>query len=238
MEVCGRRYGHAHHAHALTLFVHHVEHDLHALALLAHEVADALAVLAEVERAGGVAVDAHLALDVAGAHVVGLAQGTVFVVPDLGNHEDGDALGPARVAFDPGQHRVNDVLGQVMVARGDEALGAGDRKGAVGVPLCRGLQRSHVGTGARLGEAHSACPGAVEHLLKGDVPQGVLEEIIDKACGTVGKTGVHKKRLVAREEHVRSGRTHDERQALTADIVRVGGPQPAAFCIELPEPLV
>ena len=84
-----------------------------------------------------VAVDAHFAFDIAALHVVGFSQFALFIDADLGNHKDGDALRSFRIAFDAGQHRVDDILGQVMVAGGNEALGAGDGVGTICILLGR-----------------------------------------------------------------------------------------------------
>ena len=157
---------------------------------------------AEVQCAGGVAVDAHLAFDVAALHVVRFTQFALLIDADLGNDENGNALGAGGIAFDPGQDRVNDVLGQVMVAGGNEAFGTGDGVSAVGVLFGCGLEDTHVGTRARLGQAHGAGPYAGVHLLQNDIAQGVLEEIFHQTRCAVGQTGIHEKGLVGAARNI------------------------------------
>ncbi len=110
------------HADVETGVVHHVEHDLHPFPLLAEEFADAFSVVAEIQRAGGRSLDAHLVLDVAGMDVVEFAEAAVGVHPVLGNDEDGDAARAGRISFDPGQDRMDDVFGEIMIPAGDEAF--------------------------------------------------------------------------------------------------------------------
>jgi hypothetical protein len=112
-------------AHAQAGFVHHVEHDFHALVLLAQQEAAAPAFAAQGHGGADAAVDAHFLFDAGADNIVAVAQGAVRVDPVLGDDEYGDPLGARGCALDPGKHRGDDVLGQVVLAVGDENLGAG-----------------------------------------------------------------------------------------------------------------
>jgi hypothetical protein len=59
---------------------------------------------------------------------------------------------------------VDDVLGQVVLATGDEDLGAADLVAAVGLRLGLGADDAQVGTGVRLGQAHGTGPDAGIHV--------------------------------------------------------------------------
>ncbi len=64
---------------------------------------------------------------------------------ELRHDEQRDALGALRRVRQARQHEVDDVLGHVVLAAGDEDLGAGDRIGArrpVGSALVRRMPRS------------------------------------------------------------------------------------------------
>jgi hypothetical protein len=67
---------------------------------------------------------------------------------------------------------VDDVLGEVVVAAGDEDLGALDLVGAVRLLAGLGPRGAHVAAGVGFGEAHGAAPGAVDQ--PGDVALGLL----------------------------------------------------------------
>jgi hypothetical protein len=55
------------------------------------------------------------------------AQAAVGVGQELRHEEQRDALDALRRVGQLGQHQVDDVLGEVVLAGGDEDLGAGDR---------------------------------------------------------------------------------------------------------------
>ena len=114
--------------------VHHDEHDVEAAVLLADEVADgALALLAELHHAGGAGVDAELVLDAGADHVVARAQRAVLVDEMLGHQEQRDAARAGRRVGQAGEHEMDDVVGHLVVAVGDEDLGADDAVAAVGL---------------------------------------------------------------------------------------------------------
>jgi hypothetical protein len=110
-----------------------LEHLRHADVLdAAHELAVAGVVFAEVQHAGGRAVDAHLVLDGGDGDVVALPRRAVVVDAALRHDEEREALGAGGRAVDAREHEVHDVVGEIVIARGDEDLRAADRVAAVG----------------------------------------------------------------------------------------------------------
>ena len=67
-------------------------------------------------------------------------------------------------AGDARQHQVDDVLGHVVLAVGDEDLGAEDLVAAVGLRLGARAHQRQVAAGLRLGQVHRAGPLAGDHL--------------------------------------------------------------------------
>ena len=68
-------------------------------------------------------------------HVVARAQRAVLVDEELGHQEQRDAARAGRRIGQAGQHEMDDVVGHLVVAVGDEDLGAEDAVGAVCLPL-------------------------------------------------------------------------------------------------------
>src|SRR6185437_2137657 len=123
--------------------VHHGEHGGHPTV----EVADQLALGGFVGHdAGGAAVEAELLLDADAVDGVAGTEGAVGADEEFGDHEEGQSPGPGWGAGRPGEDQVDDVVGQVVVAPGDEDLGAGDPP-PVAVLLGPGPDLAHVGPG-------------------------------------------------------------------------------------------
>ncbi len=206
--------------------VHEGEHAVQPLVRRADQEASGAV---EVHHAGGVAVDTHLVLDGAAGHAVALARLAFGVRQELRHDEQGDTLGTGRGVGQAGQYDVDDVLGHVVLASGDEDLGAGDLVAAVGLRLGLGAQHAQVGTAVRLGQAHGAGPlagyqlGQVGLLLLGSAVgmQGVH--------GAVGQAGVHAPGPVGFTDHFTHGHAERLRQALAAVLDVVGQARPAAF---------
>src|SRR5258707_3943220 len=93
---------------------------------------------------------------------------------------------------------MNDVVGHVVVAIGDEDLGALDAIAAVGRALGAGAQRADVGTGLRLGELHGAGPFAGNELLQIDLLQLVAAMGVERLDGTESKQRAETKSDVRR----------------------------------------
>src|SRR5690606_35088469 len=117
-----------------------------------------------VHHAGGVAVDAHLLLDLADRHRVARAGGAVGVGEELRHDEERDAAGALAAAGGLGEDQVDDVPGEVVVAGRDEDLLAGDAVAAVFLRLGAGAQQAEVGAAMRLGQVHGAGPAAIDEL--------------------------------------------------------------------------
>ncbi len=63
-----------------------------------------------------------------------------------------------------GDHHVDDVVGEILVAAGDEDLGAVHLVGAVGLLDRARLHQAQIGAATRFGQAHGARPFARHHL--------------------------------------------------------------------------
>src|SRR3546814_10899180 len=114
--------------------------------------------------------DAHFVFDRAATHRIGGTDAAITPNLALGHNEGGYALAAGWGIGQPCQYQMHDVVGEVVLAGGDEYLGAGDGVTAVGLWLGAGFQQAQVGTAMRLGQAHGAGPAAVddgaqEHLF-------------------------------------------------------------------------
>jgi hypothetical protein len=85
-----------------------------------------------------------------------------------------------------GQHQVDDVLGQVVLAAGDEDLGAADLVAAIGLGLGLGADDAQVGAGMRLGQAHGTGPDAGVHVRQvGGLQASLAWALIDRQAPAV-----------------------------------------------------
>src|SRR6266849_10219438 len=151
--------------------VHHREHALHAAVFLADQVTDRAALVAHRHGAGWRGMHAELVLDAAGVDVVARAERAIGVDQEFWNQEQRNALGARRRIRQSRQHEMHDVIGHVVIAIGDENLGAGDAIAAVGSALGAGAQRADVRSRLRLGELHGAGPLAGHQLFEIDLFQ-------------------------------------------------------------------
>ena len=105
------------------------------------------------------------------AHLVARPRRAVRVEQELGDQEQRDAARAGRRVRRARQHHVDGVLGVVVLAEGDEDLGAAD---PVMVALAHrpGPERADVGAGVRLGQAHGAGPFAADQL--GQIARALL----------------------------------------------------------------
>jgi hypothetical protein len=151
------------HADCVARGVHHDEHGLEAAVLLADQVADGAAVVAVLQHRRRAGLDASLCSM--------LTQCTSLRSPSgrrLGQQtsarEQRDALHSFRGAGHAREHQVDDVVRHVVLAVGDEDLGAEDLVAAVGLRLGAGAHQRQVAAGLRLGEVHRAGPLAGDEL--------------------------------------------------------------------------
>ena len=185
--------------------VHHEEHLRHALVQLGvttDGITDAGLGLTEVEDAGRRSVDAHLVLDVADVHVVGRTERAVGVRPHARHDEERQALRAGGGAIHAREHEVDDVLREIVIAAGDEDLGAGDGVATVAQRLGPRASGAHVGAGLRLGEAHRAAPLAGVHAR--EVMLALLRgaEVLDDLGGPERQPRVHGERRVRARQHL------------------------------------
>ena len=78
-------------------------------------------------------MDAELVLDAGADHVVALAERAVVVDEIFGHQKQRDAARARRRIGQAGEHEMHDVVRHLVVAVGDEDLGAEDAIGAVGL---------------------------------------------------------------------------------------------------------
>ena len=205
---------------------HHREHAAQAFVRRADEVALRLI---EVHHAGGRAVDAHLLLDRAAGDAVGRTGGAVLLERPLRHEEEADAAHAGRCVRQLRQHQMDDVLGQVMLAGGDEDLGAGDRVAAFVRRHCLGADEAQVRAAVRLGQAHGAAPGAVAEA--GQV--GLLERLrpvqLDHRRSPVGEQRVDAEGEVGRADHLVEDHADELRQPLAAVVRRQRDAGPAGI---------
>jgi hypothetical protein len=206
--------------------VHHDEHRGETLLRLADQIAGRAVV---IQKAGRVAVDSHLLLDRAALDAVALAQGAVLVHQELGNDEERDAFDVVGRAGDLGEDEVDDVLAEVVLARGDEDLGAGDPVGAVGLRLGPGAQEAEIGAAMRLGEVHRPGPSAGDHVGEVSVLLLVRPLDQDRGDGAGGEAVIHLEGLVRREQIFGDGGGDGLRKALAAILLGRGKRRPAAL---------
>ncbi|MCY1524489.1 hypothetical protein D9M68_594240 [compost metagenome] len=130
-----------------------------------------------------------------------LAQGAVGIDHHLGHQEQGNAFRAGRGVGELGQHQVDDVLGQVVLAAGDEDLGAGDLVAAVGLGFGLGADDAEVGAGMGFGEAHGAGPDTRVHVRQVLFLQLFAGVGVERQAGAGGQHGVQAEGEVGRVDH-------------------------------------
>ena len=174
-------------------------------------------------------MDAHLFFDRAAGNPVARSDGAVLRRQEFRDDEKRNSLGALGRALDAGEHEMDDVLGQIVLAGGNENLGAGDFVGAVRLRHRAGAHKTEIGAALRLGQVHRAGPlaadelGQVERLLLGG---GVGE---DRRGRALREARIHGKGHVRRAKKFADGLRERHRQALAAEFGRRRGADPAAF---------
>jgi len=130
---------------------------LHAALFLTDQIADGPPIVAEGHNAGWAGVDAKLMFQRHGPQVIPVPTGPVVVHQEFRNDKQRNPFCTGRCPRHPGQNHVNDVVGVVVIAIGDENLGAGDAV-VIAVLLGFGIERADIGTGLGFGQAHGARP--------------------------------------------------------------------------------
>jgi hypothetical protein len=174
--------------------------------------------VAELQHGGRAGLDAQLVLDRDAVHVVARAQRTVGIDQELGHDEQRNALHAFRRIGRAGQHQMDDVLGHVVLAVGDEDLGAEELVGAVALRHGAGAHQRQVGAGLRLGQVHGAGPLAGDEV--GD--EGFLLLLAagrqQRFDGAIGQQRAQREGEVGRVQHLDAGRGQQLGQALAAEL--------------------
>ena len=164
---------------------------------------------------------------------LGSPEGTVRVDPDLGDDEEAQPFDSRRGVLRPGQDGVDDVLRQVVVAGGDEDLGALDD---VMIPLLLGrrLYVTHRAPGLRLGQAHRAGPLSAVHLFQVQLFLFGRSETFNQIGAAPGEAGVGGEGTARPDEHLRRCQRHGVRQPLSPGlrVHRSGHPSALAVLLE------
>ena len=106
--------------------IHHGEHELQAAVFLTNQITDGAVAVAVSHDARRTAVDAEFVFDGNAFDVVTLAEAAVLVDQEFRHHEQRNALDTFRRVGRACEHHVDDVLHHVVLAPGDENLGAVD----------------------------------------------------------------------------------------------------------------
>ncbi len=209
--------------------VHHDKHGVEAAVLLADQVADGAVLLAEFHHARGAGVNAELVFEAGADDVVARTGRAVGIQQKLRHEEERDALGAGGCVRQAGQHHVDDVAGHLVLAVGDEDLGAEQAIRAVALRHGLGLHRGEIGTGLRLGEVHRAGPLAGDHFRQVGGFQRVRAVGMQRVDRALGQQRAQAERQVRRVPDLAGRHRHHAGQALAAEFFRTGQRTPAAF---------
>ena len=173
-------------------------------------------------------MDAHLLFDRAARHRIARADFAIGIGQEFRHDEQRNAAGAGRRAVDAGQHEMNDVLDEIVLAGGDEDLGAGDFVAAVGLRRGAGAHQAEIGAALRLGQVHGAGP------LPGNELRQIKRFLLRRPVGVqrrdraLGQTGIHGERHVRRAEELVERLRQHHRQALAAEFGGRRYAEPAA----------
>ena len=174
-------------------------------------------------------MDAHLVFNGAAAHAVGRAGAAVLANLELGHHEQRDAAASFRGVGKAGQHQVHDVVGEVVLAGGDEDLGAIDAVAAVVLRRGAGLEQAQVGAAVGLGQAHGAGPAPVHQRLEEHLALPVVAMVQQRLHRAVGQQREVAPREVGGVDHFLHRHADGVRQALATVFNRCIQRWPAGF---------
>ncbi|MNT31827.1 hypothetical protein D3C72_1676800 [compost metagenome] len=170
-------------------------------------------------------------------HVVALARGAVGIDQELRHDKQRDALDAFRRTGRARQHKMDDVLRHVVLAVGDEDLGAEQLEGAVALRLGAGAHRGQVGARLRLGQVHGAGPLAADQPGQEGGLLFVRAGRQQRFDGAVGQQRAQRERQVGAVQHLVAGGGDQLGQALAAKLLRMQHALPAALA-ELAEGLL
>ena len=124
---------------------------------------------------------------------------------------------------------MDDVLGHVMLAIGNEDLGAKHLVAAVRLRLGTAAHHGQVAAGLRLGQVHGAGPLAADEFFQVHRLQFVGAGGQQRFDRAVGQQRAQRKAQVGAVHHLDAGRADGLGQALAAKVGRVLQALPAAF---------
>src|SRR5690606_16593550 len=174
-------------------------------------------------------VDAHLVLERAATDLVALAGVALAVHSDLRYREQRDALAARGCIRQARKHQVDDVVGEVVLAGGNEDLGAGDRVAAVGPGFGPGADQAEVGTALRFGQAHRAGPAALDQWHQERLALPLLAMLQQRRYRAVGQQREVAPGEVGGVDHLLEGDIDQVRQPLAAVFRGRRKPGPAAL---------
>ncbi len=147
-------------------------------------------------------------------------QRAVGVDEEFRDQEQRNAFGARRRIGQSRQHEMHDIIGHVVIAVGDENLGAGDAIAAVGGAFGAAAQRADIGSGLRLGQLHGAGPFAGHQLLEIDLLQLLAAMGGERLDRAQRQQRAEAERDIRRAPDFRAGGIDGERQALAAERFR------------------
>ena len=184
----------------------------------------------EVEHAGGRSLDAHLLLDGRANDAVDRAAELARSIgQELRHHEQADALGALGRTGQASEHQVHDVVGEVVLAVGDEDLGARDGVAAVVQGLGLRGDDAHVRAGVRLGKAHGARPLGGDQLGQIRLLELVGGVRVDRVHRAERQARAHTPRETCAVRHLIDRELHALGQTLTAEVRTRTDGAPATF---------
>ena len=124
---------------------------------------------------------------------------------------------------------MDDVFGEIVLAGGDEDLGARYLVAAVGLLDGLGAQQAEIGAALRLGEVHGAGPLAGHHLRHEHLLLFGLAVHHQRGGRAHGQAAIHRKRHIGRRLEFGDGLGQRDRQALPAIFRRRRQAEPAAL---------
>ena len=138
-------------------------------------------------------------------------------------------LTPSGAPDDPRQHEMDDVLGHVVLAVGDEDLGAEQLVAAVADRLGARADECEIGAGLRLGQVHRSGPLAGDHLRDEALLLLARARRQQRLDGAVGQQRTEREAQVGAVDHLDARSADRLRQALPAVLGRMLQALPAAF---------
>ena len=121
------------------------------------------------------------------------------------------------------------LLRQVVLAGGNENLGAGDLVAAVALLHRLGADHAEVGAAVRLGQVHGSGPFAGHHLgeIRCLLLRGAMHQ--DRRDRALGETRIHRESQIGGGQELIDLLGHEHRQALAAEFAGCRNSDPAAF---------